>query len=73
MIVGEDDSGAAVCGRVGDNFADREGRAAFVPFVTRNVKTMRLVIHVRDPQALAVQILFRETTSEKIARGRQAI
>jgi hypothetical protein len=73
MIVGKNDSRAAMRRGGGDDFTDREDGACFVAFVTRQVEAVRRVINMRDPQRLATGVLLRETTGEKFASGRKAI
>lgn len=69
MIVGEHDSGASVEHRIGDDPADRKLGAAFVAIVPRDVKAVRVIVEVCDPQAFAAGIGIRKTSSEEGACG----
>src|SRR4051794_38817337 len=73
MIVGDDDSRAAMRCGIGNDLADGEVGAGLVAVVRGNVETMRRIVDVSDPQALAPWILFRETAGEEIAGGSEAI
>jgi hypothetical protein len=41
--------------------------------MARNMKTAGLFIDMRDPQCLAVRVLFGHATGEEPARGREAV
>ena len=53
MVVGEDQAGAAVDRRVGDDRAQRELGAAGIALVAGEVEAARLIVDMRDPQAFA--------------------
>lgn len=73
MIVGEQDPGAPVLRGVGDDFAEREGGAGFVPSVARQMDASRLVVDMGHPQALPGGIAVGEAAGKKLAGGRQTV
>ena len=73
MVMGEDDPGAVALGGIGDDFAEREVRAAFVAVVARHVEAPRLLIDMSDPQAFAERVAVGEATSKEVAGGGEAV
>ena len=70
VVVGEHDPGAAVLGRVGNDFAQREAGAAQVAVVASEVEAPRLFVHMGDPQTLAARVGVFETAGEEgLGRG----
>lgn len=73
MIVSQDDAGAAMRGRVEDDLADRESRAALVALVAGNVETTGVVVDMGDPEVLAPGISLGEATRKEAARRRETV
>jgi hypothetical protein len=73
VIVSEDKSGAAVNRRVGDDRAQGKRRAALIASVAGDVEAARLVVDMRDPQALATRIGVGEAPGEEAARRFQPV
>lgn len=73
VVVREDDAGAAMLGRVGDDGAQRKCRAGLIAQVPRQVKAARVFIDMRDPQAFPRWIRVAEASGEKLTRGGEAI
>jgi hypothetical protein len=73
MIVSEDDAGASVLGRVGDDFAQRKDGAGLVSRVARQMDASRLVVDMGHPQALPGGIAVGEAAGKKLAGGRQTV
>ena len=60
MIVGQNDPGAAVLGGVGDDRPEREIGAGLVAVMAGQVEASRMVIDMRDPQALTPRFRLRK-------------
>lgn len=73
MIMGEKDSGAAVLRRIEDDLPQREGGSALVPVVARDVKAMRALVNVGDPEGLAARVAFGEAAREERPGGAETI
>ena len=73
MIVGEDDSGAAMLRGVDDDLAQRKVGAGLVTLVMRHVEAMRALVEMRDPQAFAGGIGLGEAAGEKRLGGGEAV
>jgi hypothetical protein len=59
--------------RVGNDFADRKERSSLIATMAGKMEAVRLVIEMRDPQALSQPVLFGEATCEEGPRGFHAI
>ena len=73
MIVRQDDPGAAVLQRVGDDFPKGKDGAGLVPFMAGDVQAASKIIDMRDPQAFAPRVEFGKAACEKAARGSESI
>jgi len=73
MIVGHDDAGAAMLSGVGDDVPQRKAGARLVSIVAGNVDAAGLGVDMRDPQAFARRIGFRETTRKEGFGGGEAV
>ena len=69
----ENDSRAAVAGRICDNSAQREVGAALLTLMVREVQAARLLIHMCDPEALAGSVAVAEATTEEFSGGFKAV
>ena len=73
MIVGDDNSGAAVHRRIPNDLADRESSAGFIPPVTREMEAARLVVDMRDPDAFMDGARIGEAAGEELSRRRKPV
>src|SRR5881275_2095522 len=71
VIVSEDDAGAAMLRRVGDDLAEWKGGAGFVARMTRQVHAPCPIVDMSDPQAFASGIRVGETAGKEFAGGDQ--
>jgi hypothetical protein len=63
--MGEDDAGAAVKHRIGDDLTEWETSLPRAAAVTSHVKTSRLIVDVRDPQAFAPRVGIGDAAREE--------
>jgi hypothetical protein len=69
MIVGEQDTGAAVLGGVGDDIAQWKRCSAFVAVVMAEVQTAQLTVDVGNPKRFYCRVRFGETVLEEHPGG----
>ena len=63
--MGENDSGTAELGGIGDDRAKRKIGAGFIALMTSQMEASRLIIDMRDPQALQVRSCLTEAAAEE--------
>jgi hypothetical protein len=71
--MGQDDPGAPMRRGIRDNVVQRKVRAGFIARMAGEVKAAGLVVHMRDPQALASGIGVGDAACEKGASGGETI
>ena len=69
----QNDPGAAVNRRVGNDLAQRKICARFVTFVLSQVKAARFIIDMRDEQLFTVRIDIPEAAGKEQFCGRQSL
>src|SRR5437773_2515436 len=73
MVVRKDNSRAAMLGGVGDDRPQWKGRARFIAGIALDMNALRIVIDMRDPQALARGIAIGHAAGEEFPRRCQAV
>jgi hypothetical protein len=69
MIVGQNDPGTAVLGGIGDNRTKRKVRVILVALMAAQVQASRLIVDVRDPEALPPRFRLTETAAKERLGG----
>ena len=73
VIMGEDDAGAVMLDRVGQDFADGEVRARFLASMPGKVEATRLVVEMGDPDAFKAILGIGQAAGEEGPGGREAV
>lgn len=66
MVVRKDDAGAVMLRRIDDDCLQREVHPRLVAFVAADVEAARLIVDMRDPQALPRDVKLGEAAGEEL-------